>query len=321
MREDGIVTFLLADHLGSTSVTTDSTGVLVSSKLYTAFGETRTSTGMTASDYLYTGQREESEIGLYFYHARFYDVALARFISADTIVPQPGDPLAWDRYSYVKNNPLSYTDPSGHCPICVILTLVIGTVVLTSDSPKISPPPTANGNASNLWDLLQLGIEHANSVKIVGRGLQDLQSDPHVKGAQDDIIEDIRSYPQYQKQPFEVPISKPEGFTANGPDENWVTGALTGNPSFWMVHTANLYATNTIVSEDGTISTTWIIEDQFDYLPAWDDHFRTGASYWAYNSFAQLIAPIYHGLLQAEPLSTKACWNQTHPPENKFNPK
>jgi len=181
--------------------------------------------------------------------------------------------------------------------------------------------PTDDGNASNLGDLLQLGIEHAPSANIVGRGLQDLQSDPHVKGAQEDIIADIRSDPQYQKQPFEVPISEPEGFTANGPDENWVTGALTGNPSFWMVHTANLYATNTHVSADGTISTTWKVEDQFDYLPAWGDHFRTGSSYWAYNGFAQLIAPIYHGLLQAEPLSTNACWNQTHPPETKLTPK
>jgi RHS repeat-associated protein len=114
MRQDGAVTFLLADHLGSTSVTTDSTGVLVSSMLYTAFGETRSSYGSPASDYRYTGQREESEIGLYFYNARFYDAALARFISADTIVPQPGDPLAWDRYAYVRNNPIKYNDPSGH---------------------------------------------------------------------------------------------------------------------------------------------------------------------------------------------------------------
>ena len=118
MRQNGVVTFLLADHLGSTSVTTDSSGVLVSSMLYTAFGETHSSTGMTTSDYLYTGQREESEIGLYFYNARFYDAALARFISADTIVPQPGDIKSYDRYAYVYNNPICYTDPSGHT-ICM----------------------------------------------------------------------------------------------------------------------------------------------------------------------------------------------------------
>jgi hypothetical protein len=78
MHQDGAVTFLLADHLGSTSVTTDSSGVLVSSMLYTAFGETRSSYGSPASDYRYTGQREESEIGLYFYNARFYDPYLNR---------------------------------------------------------------------------------------------------------------------------------------------------------------------------------------------------------------------------------------------------
>jgi RHS repeat-associated protein len=114
MRQDGAVTFLLADHLGSTSVTTDSTGVLVSSMLYTAFGETRTSTGMTASDYRYTGQREESEIGLYYYNARFYDAYLNRFLSPDTIIPDQYNPIDWDRYSYARNNPIRYSDPSGH---------------------------------------------------------------------------------------------------------------------------------------------------------------------------------------------------------------
>jgi len=114
MRKDGTVTFLLTDHLGSTSVATDSTGVLVSSILYTVFGETRSSTGMTASDYLYTGQREESEIGLYFYNVRFYDPYLNRFLSPDTIIPDQYNPIDWDRYSYARNNPIRYSDPSGH---------------------------------------------------------------------------------------------------------------------------------------------------------------------------------------------------------------
>jgi hypothetical protein len=48
-----------------------------------------------------------------YYGARFYDGALGRFISPDTIVPEPGDPQALNRYSYVLNNPLRYTDPTG----------------------------------------------------------------------------------------------------------------------------------------------------------------------------------------------------------------
>ncbi len=52
--------------------------------------------------------------GLYFYHARYYDPALGRFIQPDTIVPNPGDPQALNRYSYAANNPVRYMDPSGH---------------------------------------------------------------------------------------------------------------------------------------------------------------------------------------------------------------
>jgi len=81
---------------------------------YTAFGETRYATGITPTDYRYTGQREEAELGLYFYNARWYDPALGRFIQPDTIVPDPGNPMDWDRYAYVRNNPVNYTDPSGH---------------------------------------------------------------------------------------------------------------------------------------------------------------------------------------------------------------
>jgi len=36
-------------------------------------------------------------------------------------VPEPGNPQALNRYAYVNNNPLKYTDPSGHCPVCVVV--------------------------------------------------------------------------------------------------------------------------------------------------------------------------------------------------------
>ncbi|MCP4964916.1 MAG: RHS repeat-associated core domain-containing protein [bacterium] len=49
------------------------------------------------------------------YNARYYDPLVGRFISADTIVPDPSNPQALNRYSYVTNNPVRYTDPTGHC--------------------------------------------------------------------------------------------------------------------------------------------------------------------------------------------------------------
>jgi len=53
-------------------------------------------------------------LGLYFYRARWYDPALGRFTQPDTIVPKPENPQAYNRYSYVYNNPLRYVDPTGH---------------------------------------------------------------------------------------------------------------------------------------------------------------------------------------------------------------
>ena len=114
MRENGVLTWLLADHLGSTTVSASVDGELLGAVRYSAFGEIRAASGSVGSDYLYTGQRRAGEIGLYDYQARYYDPALGRFIQADTIVPQPGNPLAWDRYAYAGNNPAKYIDPNEH---------------------------------------------------------------------------------------------------------------------------------------------------------------------------------------------------------------
>jgi len=74
----------------------------------------RDSRGVTLTDYRFTGQRRDGYIKLIDMGARRYDPMLGRFISADTIIPNPGNPLDLDRFAYVRNNPLKYTDPSGH---------------------------------------------------------------------------------------------------------------------------------------------------------------------------------------------------------------
>jgi RHS repeat-associated protein len=70
--------------------------------------------GISLTDINYTGQRLDLS-GLLNYNARMYDPTLGRFISADTIIPDRSNPQSRNRYSYVLNNPLKYTDPSGHC--------------------------------------------------------------------------------------------------------------------------------------------------------------------------------------------------------------
>jgi RHS repeat-associated protein len=106
---------LLGDHLGSSSVTTDANGLNTVTALYKAFGETRYSSGNLGTDYKFTGQREEAALGIYFFNARWMDPSLGRFTSPDTIVPTGTQGTqAWDRYAFVNNNPVRYTDPTGH---------------------------------------------------------------------------------------------------------------------------------------------------------------------------------------------------------------
>lgn len=51
------------------------------------------------------------------YVARWYDPAIGRFIQADSVVPNPASAVGFDRYAYTLNNPVKYTDPSGHASI------------------------------------------------------------------------------------------------------------------------------------------------------------------------------------------------------------
>ncbi|RMG76478.1 MAG: RHS repeat-associated core domain-containing protein [Chloroflexi bacterium] len=82
---------------------------------YLPFGGYRAGSGPNEiTSHAYTSQRENMEIGLYYYNARYYAPGLARFLSADTIVPNPTSPQSLNRYAYVLNSPVNFTDPTGH---------------------------------------------------------------------------------------------------------------------------------------------------------------------------------------------------------------
>jgi RHS repeat-associated protein len=106
--------YFLTDHLGSTTVTLTNTGTREAELRYSAWGMSRYTFGNTPTSFQYTGQRIELDI--YFYGARYYDPRLGRFLSADSIIPGAGSALAWDRYAGMANNPVNFSDPSGHDP-------------------------------------------------------------------------------------------------------------------------------------------------------------------------------------------------------------
>ena len=123
MRTREGVCFSCSDHLGSTSLTVNINALVTSQTGYMPWGGVEESTGSSPTDYGYTGQMREGDI--YYYGARWpkvpeaklkgFDPSIGRFMQADTIVPlQVQGTQAFDRYAYVNNNPLRYTDPSGN---------------------------------------------------------------------------------------------------------------------------------------------------------------------------------------------------------------
>ena len=112
------LSFLHADHLGSTALVTSMRGDRQAEERYKPFGEVRWQSGQSEglpTDRTFTGQRAETGLGsLMDYGARMYSPVLGRFLSADSIVPEPGNPQAFNRYAYTYNNPLNLIDPSGH---------------------------------------------------------------------------------------------------------------------------------------------------------------------------------------------------------------
>ena len=126
---DGVFSWILSDHLGSASKLVRASDYTVISEIrYKPWGQLRYVNGVSSTNHLYTGQLDEPNLGIMYYGARWYDAALGHFIQADTIIPGAGNPLAWDRYAYVNNNPINYTDPSGHFPWGPVL-LVGGALV------------------------------------------------------------------------------------------------------------------------------------------------------------------------------------------------
>jgi RHS repeat-associated protein len=81
--------------------------------------------------YKFTGKELDST-GLYYYEARYYDPTLGRFISPDIIVLRPGDPQELNRYTYAKNNPMLYTDPTGNVAIIPIIVGIFVTAAVST---------------------------------------------------------------------------------------------------------------------------------------------------------------------------------------------
>jgi len=130
---------------------------------------TRYTSGTQKTEYNFTGQRLDGSTDLLYYGARYYDPALRRWVQPDTLVPEPGNPQDLNRYTYVRNNPLKYTDPTGYIAedeadeaLCIIewLLSLYGVSILVDFGwqPVTHPAPSESGQVweEGAWELSDL---------------------------------------------------------------------------------------------------------------------------------------------------------------------
>lgn len=130
------------DHLGSLDVITDSSGEIVQEMSFDPWGQRRnainwqalTSSALITFDHSittrgFTGHEMLDEVGIVHMNGRIYDPKLGRFLQADPLIQGPTNTQSLNRYSYVLNNPLNATDPSGYLSFKDIFKFVATIVV------------------------------------------------------------------------------------------------------------------------------------------------------------------------------------------------
>ncbi|WP_406828404.1 RHS repeat-associated core domain-containing protein [Microbulbifer sp. ARAS458-1] len=137
--------YLHKDHLGSVDVITDASGSVVQAMSFDGWGQRRNAQSWEAliaseltsfnSDITtrgYTGHEMLDQVGLIHMNGRIYDARLGRFLQADPFVQAASDTQMYNRYSYVRNNPLNATDPSGYFVFTLAAAVYLAAAEITT---------------------------------------------------------------------------------------------------------------------------------------------------------------------------------------------
>jgi RHS repeat-associated protein len=139
------VQYFHQDHLGSTNQISNTSGAVVRTQTYFPYGNMQGTSGSKDNPHKFTGQILDSDSGLYYYNARYYDPTLCTFVTPDNTVPVKTnlsnfkgleinekylyDPQMLNKYSYCRNNPIKYVDPKGEEPVTCALILGVSALV------------------------------------------------------------------------------------------------------------------------------------------------------------------------------------------------
>src|SRR5437899_311621 len=111
MLRSAATSYYHADGLGSVTSVSNAAGSIANTYTYDSFGKLTASTGSLVNPFQYTARESDTETGLYYYRARYYDQGAGRFLSEDPL-DFDGDGINF--YSYVANGPTNYDRSEEH---------------------------------------------------------------------------------------------------------------------------------------------------------------------------------------------------------------
>jgi len=144
------------DGMGSVRQLTNASGTVTDSYEYDAYGNSFTTSGTTPNNHLYRGEQYDSDLGLYYLRARYYNPNTGRFMSRDSLDGDPTDPQSLHKYLYAGGDPVNRIDPSGRADS--IETIFTITVIATPTEVALS---ALAGQATAAIALLQAGAGQA----------------------------------------------------------------------------------------------------------------------------------------------------------------
>jgi RHS repeat-associated protein len=140
----GTTSYYQQDGLGSVTSLSNPAGALANTYTYDSYGRLTSSTGTLVNPLQYTGREFDSETGIYYYRARYFDPGAGRFLSEDRLRFGEGPNF----YDYVQNNPLRWADPTGNGTTCWSVTPngmtqvpCAGGCIATATGLDCAPPP------------------------------------------------------------------------------------------------------------------------------------------------------------------------------------
>jgi RHS repeat-associated protein len=148
---NGAMHYYHGDQLGSTSLITDASGNVEETTKYYPFGALRS--GGAKTKYLFNGKELASATGLYYYLNRWYYVNNSHWTQPDPSIPDLYNPQSFNRYSYVENNPVKYTDEDGKSPLLVTAAIGVGVGAAFGAGAQVYYQWQTTGTVSN-WNAI-----------------------------------------------------------------------------------------------------------------------------------------------------------------------